>query len=162
MTTNEEEKFATLIAKARQKRDRLQRELGEIQDWLNKFDDFIDQANRLFEDESNRIVSYTSEIKHTRKRPYLREKTKPEKIREILETSGQPMKVRQIYNEFVKKFGEIPGKYGPTIIRNTLGKKPIWFAQNIEDKTWYLKDKNYPKKQIDSHLFLGETDAIQP
>jgi hypothetical protein len=160
MATDEDKKFLVLIAKAKQKRekrDRLQRELEETQGWLNKFDALMEQLM----DQPDDIISYKSETKPAKKTSLHHEKTKPEKIREILEASDQPMKVRQIFDAYNKRYEPIPGNNGITIIRNALGKKSQWFVQNTEDKTWCLKGRDYPKKQIRDaqQLFHTEPEA---
>lgn len=160
MVTDEEKKLLALIAKARQKRekrDQLQRELEETQGWLSKFDAFMDQLMNQPDD----IAPSKSETKPAKKRPLQHEKTNPEKIREILKASDEPMKVRKIYDALIDKFGPMKGENGITIIRNALGKKSQWFVQDIEDKTWRLKGKDYPKKHTRDaqQLFHAEPEA---
>lgn len=161
MATDENKNIWALIQRAQQKQGQLQEKLEEVQQWLAKLYTLIDQGRAILGDEPINTGFHEPESKPASQTPSKPEMTKPEKIREILEASNQPMKVRKIYDAFVDRYGPIKGKNGITIIRNALSKKSQWFVQNAEDKTWYLKDKDYPKNRCLMHHICFTVKRMQ-
>jgi len=113
--------------------DRLKEQLGQIEA-------FINQGRLLLGDEPKNVDTHKSEAGGLAMVHFLREKTNPEKILEILKATGRAMTVPEIVNEFRNRNWQLSEKNRMQIIRNALKGKPDWFGKEGVG-LWNLKER---------------------
>lgn len=155
MNGQEDTSITALIAKMKEKKDKLLTELEEVQQWLTKLEAMVDQGKAIIGEKSENIPEPPSQTAIKDEAPEAKagrvlslikpnaEKTHAEKCKQLLEESGEPLSLAQLDDLFEKRTWPIncKKKNRRLVIYNSMKRRENWFVK-VGDKKWGLKGRD--------------------